>query len=226
MPAKRSRADPDGSHDDANSRADRRTFLRRTAGVGAAAVGVGAVTVGDARGQEGTATGTEADEEKGTVVTRGAFAADAPTLGNPDYAGLFVHVAGVNQDASTRDVSGCPFVGSDDAVVAYDVTVIDRESADTPQGDTLLFAEVNDDTVEYGKLFIVTGQQPCGSGHVQVQLEEVGAANIRTGTARVGMNDGDETERGTATRLPGLGVVAAVGGLLGGGELLRRRGSE
>ncbi|QLG28000.1 PGF-CTERM sorting domain-containing protein [Halorarum halophilum] len=236
MPAEHPRGDADASHSDSdastgdtNARVDRRTFLRRTtaAGTGLAtgAAGLGTATVDGVSAQEGTGTETgaeEGEEEADTVTTRGAFAADAPMLGNSDYTGLFVHVAGVNQDASTRNVSGCPFVESDDAVVAYDVTLIDRESAGTPQGDTLLFAEVDDDTVEYGKLFIVTGQRSCGSEHTEVQLEEVGAANIRT--AGAGANDGADS--GTETSIPGFGVGATVAGLIGGGELLRRRRSE
>ena len=209
--------DPNDPHGDANDPPDRRTFLRRTAGVGAAAVGVGAVAVGDARGQEGTVTTTaDAREDEDTVTTKGALPADAPTFENTDYTGMFVHVGGVNQNASTRNVSGCSFVNSDDAVVAYEATIIDRVAEDHPQARTLLFARVDDDTVAYGKLFIINRQWSCGSGHVQVQLEEVGAATLPTG--------GEGTE--TATRLPGLGVGATVAGLLGGGELLRRRGSD
>lgn len=223
MPAEHPRGDADASHSDldastgdANGRTDRRTFLRRTAGVGAAAVGVGAAAVGGARGQEGTVTTTaDAREDEDTVTTKGAIPADAPTFENADYTGMFIHVGGVNQNASTRDVSGCSFVSGDDAVVAYEATLIDRVAENHPQARTLLFARVDDDTVAHGKLFIINRQWSCRNDQVQVQLEEVGAANVPTG-------GGTET----ATRLPGLGAVATVGGLLGGGELLRRRGSE
>lgn len=211
-----SRGDPDTPHGDADGRPDRRTFLRRTAGVGAAAIGVGAAAVGDARGQEGTVTTTaDAREDEDTITTKGAIPADAPTFENADYTGMFIHVGGVNQNASTRNVSGCSFVNSDDAVVAYEATIIDRIAENHPQARTLLFARVDDDTVAHGKLFIINRQWPCRNDQVQVQLEEVGAANVPTG-------GGTET----ATRLPGLGVGATVAGLLGGGELLRRRRSK
>ncbi|WP_313693445.1 PGF-CTERM sorting domain-containing protein [Halorarum halobium] len=205
--------DPDGvNRIDGRDRLGRRSFLRGTAGAGAAAVGVG--TVGTARAQDGTGT---ADGEAERATTSAAFAEDAPRLGNSDYTGLFVHVAGVNQDASTRDVSTCPFVESDDAVVAYDVTVVDRASEETPQADTLLFAAVDDDSVAFGKLFIVTGQTDCGSDHVQAQLEEVGAATFDTADVDIGGPDVTETDS------PGFGVAGALAGVLGTGELLRRR---
>lgn len=123
MPFDSPRSGATGSHGDADrSRRDRtnslgrRAFLRRTAGTGAGVLSLSMVGVGGVRAQEGTETGAEeGEEEEETVTTRGVLPADAPKLGNPDFTGLLVHVAGVNQDVSTRDVSGCSFVESDDA---------------------------------------------------------------------------------------------------------------
>lgn len=192
----------------------RRGFLRAAAGVGAGTLGVGAA-----------ATGT-VDAQEETITDEGAVPSDAPTLGNPDYTGLFVHVGGVNQDASTRDVSSCPFVESDDAVIAYDVTLIDRESPDTPQADTIMFASVASDAVEFGRLFIVTNQEECDGDRVQLALEQVGSADIRDVSENQSAPDTDTDDAGdeaTATTGPGLGPGAAAAGLLGAGELLRRR---
>ena len=229
------RGDANASNGDVNGRADRRTFLRRSAGVGAAAVGLGATAVGDVRAQEGTeeggqeqtATGTAPPGEEETIAHKAALPADAPTLGAPDYVGLMVHISGVNQNASTRDVKSCPFATQEEAIVAYDATLIHADQVPPePEGrreaDTLLFAEVHNDAIAYGKLFIVQRQTICGSGHVQVQLEEIGAANFNTEGPEVAANQEEATE----TALPGFGVGGAIAGLLGGGELLRRRRSE
>ncbi|ESP87560.1 hypothetical protein [Candidatus Halobonum tyrrellensis] len=198
---------------DAEPSPGRRGFLRAAAGVSAGALGVGAATTGTASAQEDT------------ITDEGAFPADAPTLGNSDYTGMFVHVGGINQEASTADVSGCEFVESDDAVVAYDVTLIDRASPDTPQADTIMFASVGSDAVEFGRLFIVTGQQSCNSDRVQVALEQVGSADIRDVSENQSAPRTDTSDGGaTNTTGPGFGLGAAAAGLLGAGELLRRRG--
>ena len=192
---------------DANRSHGRRAFLGAAAGV----LGVGATAAGTARAQD----------DPITVDT--ALPSDAPRFGNSDYLGLFVHVAGVNQNASTENVA-CPFAEGDDAVVAYDVTLIDRASEDTPQADSLMFAPI-DTAVEHGKLFIITNQQSCEGDQVQIALEQVGAAEfpeaVNTSTPTV---VGAETTTGTTTTTgPGFGVGAALTGLLGAGELLRRR---
>lgn len=203
---------------DAEPSPGRRGFLRAAAGVSAGALGVGAATTGTATAQD-------------AITAEGAFPSDAPMLGNPDYTGMFVHVAGINQDASTADVSGCEFVESDDAVVAYDVTLVDRASPDTPQADTIMFASVGSDAVEFGRLFIVTDQQSCNSDRVQVALDQVGSADIRDvsenqSAPRTDTSDGggEAGDGGTTnTTGPGFGLGAAAAGLLGAGELLRRR---
>lgn len=225
-------SDADAANGDPNGQADRRSFLRKSAGVGAAAVGLGATAVGGARAQEGTAgreqtaTGTAAPGEDETITTRGALPADAPTLGTSDYVGLLVHVGGVNQNASTRKVTSCPFATQEEAIVAYQATLVHADQVPPrPEGrreaQTLLFAEVHNNAIGYGRLYIIQRQTVCGSGHVQVQLEQVGEADLGTAAAA---NGGDAAE--TETALPGLGVGGAVAGLLGGGELLRRRESE
>lgn len=192
---------------------DRRSFLRAAAAVGGGTFGAGTVTSGVASAQ-------------GTVTTDAAVPSDAPTLDNSDYTGLFVHLGGRSENAATEDVGSCQFVEDPAQIAAYDVVLVDRETAGSPQATTRLFSRADDGAVEPGGLFIVTGQQSCDGGPVQLALERVGAAEIDT--AQVGVESGVADDDGgggaeTGASSPGFGVGAALAGLLGAGELVRRR---
>lgn len=178
----------------------RRAFL---VGVGGTAA-LGAAPVVNAQGTE-------------TKFTSVAIPDSAPTFGESDYVGLFVHVAGPGGDKPSQGVGNCPFAG-DSQLVTWNAVVVDK-TGNRQQAETTLHAKQGAQDMQGGKLFIVDEQRNCGNGFVQLSLEQVGASSVEVQTSPTKKGEGTEG----AIEGPGFGPVAGVAGLLGAGWLAKRR---
>lgn len=191
--------EPRAAGSTADPRVSRRALVRAGGGVAAATLGAG--VAGGASAQ---------------ITTDGALPADAPTLENDNYPGLFVRVGDEKSDADTAGVGSCEFIEEGTGAVAYEATLVDKGQEGTRTADTTLYAAEGNADVNPEKAFVVNAQNSCGEEFVGVNLEQIGESQLADGTAEstsgtveVGVQDTSSQET------PGFGAVTALAGLAG-----------
>ena len=210
----------DANDDATGRRCSRRSVLR--GGVGALALATGG---GIASAQETTVGGG--------ITTTGAV---AQLDQYEDLTGFFLHVEGEASPIEASVADACNLIDwGNEQTNAYDVVVLDRNQADVPQARTTLYLHEDID-VPAGALWVINGQEQCGSGYVGVQIEQIGANEVEAGLSgdisptstaldQAGATDGGGGGISSALG-PGFGWLAGAAGLLGGGWLLSRRDEE
>ena len=218
--------------DDGGAACSRRTVLR----AGGAAVGTVA-TAGVAGAQNGTETNGTATGETPTDggETESRITTMAVTLEQEDIqsdlVGMWIHISRPVEPVQASVADQCDVVdwGNQDTLT-YDAKLIDRRNEVYEQSIQIYLprrAEVGG-----GDLVIINDEVSCQSGYVGIELEQIGARNVDAGIkpgeglTETGAETGAEAAGGaqepTGGAGPGFGLLAAVGGLLGAGRLLKR----
>ncbi|WP_436908650.1 hypothetical protein [Halosimplex marinum] len=210
---------------DSRPTVSRRRVLRGAATAGAGAVGAGALASTSGVGS--------------AQITQAAAIPDVTRWENDNLAGFMIHVGGATSPSQTRVAEGCVPPGSDtwppDEMLAYEAMLINRKQGDTPEAETTLYIGGSVEVLP-GQLYLINRFNRCDGDFVGVVLEQIGRSDVSAGPGQQATNrpvaDVEEDERprelGTTTTDggPGLGIVASLVGLLGGGALLRNRGDE
>jgi len=121
-----------------------------------------------------------------------------------------VHVGPTLDPESVEPPSDCDFDDwPPDETERYDVALINRKDADTPEEQTRLFVDASVD-VNPGELFVVNTFEDCEDRHTRVELEWIGRRFEGTATGpRVDVEDDERPGTGTdgsGATGPGLGL--------------------
>lgn len=213
----------------------RRGVLRRGAAAGLGIAGLGAVGLGGtatgqetgqetANGGDGDGQGTPTDADTGTPetsITTQAAIRDPEEI-DQGVGGFWIHLAEQLEPYEASVADRCAAITwSDLEAMAFDATLIDRQ-AEPEQLQITVFLH---DAVEVrgGELFIVNEVDECDGEFLAVELERIGAPEIQVGPRATDLGGGAPTTEGEG---PEFGALAALGGLVGGDWLARRRGDE
>ncbi len=179
------------SHDTVPNEWTRRGVLAATATAGA-----------------GAATGVAgAQSEETEITTSLVIPADTSKLGNDDFTGLLIQVVDQGKtDASDTDVASCDSL-EDDRIISYQLALTDERDDSEETVEATGFASRSNDNVRPDQEFIVSNQDECGDGYLDLSLEEVTRSGIEVDT------ESTSTAASTSTSVPGFSVATAVAGV-------------
>jgi PGF-CTERM protein len=179
------------SHDTVPNEWTRRSVLAATATAGA-----------------GAATGVAgAQSEETEITTSLVIPADTSKLGNDDFTGLLIQVVDQGKtDASDTDVASCDSI-EDDRIISYQLALTDERDDSEETVEATGFASRSNDNVRPDQEFIVSNQDECGDGYLDLSLEEVTRSGIEVDT------ESTSTAASTSTSVPGFSVATAVAGV-------------
>ncbi|AUV83202.1 hypothetical protein C2R22_17405 [Salinigranum rubrum] len=181
------------SHDAVSNEWTRRGVLAATA-----AAGVGA------------ATGVAGAQSEGAEITTSLVVPDDTSkLGNDDFTGLLLQVIDQGKtDASDTDVASCDSLEAD-RIISYQLALTDERDDTEESVEATGFASRSNDNVRPDQEFIVSNQEACGDGYLDLSLEEVTRSGIDVGTESTSTS----TPTSTSTSMPGFGAATAVAGV-------------
>lgn len=189
-------------------------------GLGGTAAGQETATDGGDDDTDGTLTGGDAGTPDTPITTQAAIR--EPEEIDQELLGFWVHLARELDPYEASVADRCPAVPWPDREgMAFDAMLIDRQAEPEQLQITVFLHEAVD--VGPGDLYVVNGSEECEGEYMALALEQIGAPNIQVGPRATDLGGGAPTTEGDG---PGMGALAGLAGLLGGGWLARRRHEE